>query len=105
MAELRLKPVKAFTIYSSDDDRRSSEKGIYKDYAIASKKAKGCGWYGSDGEVRTKDGIFEDEQGGLYNVKFIGNFTDVAEKEREETLASIKSKLTEQELAFLKITK
>lgn len=104
MSDLKLKPVKAYTVYSSDDEMRSSEKGVYKDYNIASTKAKGSGWYGSNGEVRDKKDVYEDEAGELYQVKKLGKFTDVAEKYKEDTIASIKSKLTKEDLELLGVS-
>jgi len=101
MSELKLKLVKAYTVYSSDDERHSSNKGVYQDYNIASTKAVGSGWYGSNGEVKDLNDVYEDESGELYTVKHIGKFTDVAEKFKEDTLASIKSKLTKEELELL----
>lgn len=103
MNDLKLKKVIAYTVYSSDDERRSSEKGVYKDRNIAATKAVGSGWYGSDGEVREKKDVYDDGNGNLYHAVPIGQFTDVSEKYREETLASIKSKLTKEELVLLGI--
>ncbi len=105
MAELKLKSIRAFTIYSSDDERRGSEKGIYSRYDIAAAKAVGSGWYGSNGEVKEKDDVYEGEDGELYVVKHVGKFTDVSEKFKEDTIASIKSKLTKEEFALLGISK
>jgi hypothetical protein len=104
MSELKLKPINAYTVYSSDDEMRSSNKGVYKDYNIASTKAIGSGWYGSNGEVKSLNDVYEDESGELYTVKHVGKFTDVAEKFREDTLASIKSKLTKAELELLGVS-
>lgn len=100
---LTIKQTKAYTVYSSDDERSGSEKGIYKDFGFASKRAIGSGWYGSNGEVLEKKNIYEDETGELYIVKHVGKFNDVEEKIKEDTLASIKSKLSKEELDFLKI--
>ena len=104
MSELKLKPIKAYTVYSSDDEMRPSNKGVYKDYNIASTKAVGAGWYGSNGEVKDLNDVYEDESGELYTVKHVGNFTDADEKLKEDTLASIKSKLTKAELELLGVS-
>lgn len=104
MNNLKLIPIIAYTINSADDEYKSSDKGVYKDYAIASTKAPKSGWYDSDGDVRKKENIYQDDAGELYEVKHIGQFTDVSEKYREDTIASIKSKLTEQELKLLGIS-
>ena len=103
MENLNLKKVKAYTVYSSDSEIQSSEKGIYADYDIASKKSTKSGWYGSNGEVREKDNIYEDENGELYSVKYIGKFTDVEQKHKDKAMASIKNKLTKEELELLGI--
>lgn len=104
MSELKLKKVTAYTVNSSDDEWKSSDKGVYKDSRIASTKTKGAGWYGSDGEVREMKDVYEDENGELYTVKHIGKYMDVEEKFREETIASIKTKLTKEELDLLGIS-
>lgn len=101
MAELKLKQVKAFTIYSSDSERSASEKGLYKDYGVASIRAKGHGWCGADGEVKEKKDIYQDESGELYRVHKVGNFIDVEEEYKEKIIQSIKAKLTKEELEML----
>ena len=103
MDDLKLTPVIAYTVHSADDERSSSDKGLYKDYAIASTKAPKSGWYDSDGEVREKKNIYTDESGELYEVKHLGQFDDVSEKYRQETITSIKAKLTKEELELLGI--
>lgn len=99
--ELILKPIKAYTIYTPIDEMRSVEKGLYKDRSIADVDAKGSGWYGSDGTVREKENVYEDEAGALYQVFPLAKFTDVEKAYKEKTLASIKSKLTPAELELL----
>jgi hypothetical protein len=100
--ELILKKATAYTVHSSDSDRTSSNKGAYKDFNIATVRAKGSGWYGADGEVKMIE-VWEDKDGNLFTVKPIGKYTDEDEKYREETLKSIKSKLTKEELKLLGI--
>lgn len=80
MSELKLKPVEAYTVYSADSERTSSEKGVYSDYNIASAISIGRGWYGSNGVVQNKKDVYEDENGELYIVNHIGKFTDVGGK-------------------------
>lgn len=103
MEKLNLTKVTAYTVYSSDSDITSSEKGYYKNYNIASTKCKKVGWFGFDGEVREKKDVYSDENGELYIVKHVGQFTDVSEKYREDIIAQIKSKLTKEELGILGI--
>lgn len=79
MEKLTLIKVSAYTINSSDDEIRSSDKGVYKSQPIAYQKSKKSGWYGSDGTVKMLDNIYEDIDGVLYSVKKIGKYTDVAE--------------------------
>lgn len=107
MEKLNLTKINAYGVDSSDDEYRSSIKGYYENSNIASVKAKGSGWYGSDGKVVPVE-LWKDETTGLlYEVKMAGNgkFTDVAEKYKEDTLASIKSKLTDDELILLGLKK
>ncbi len=101
--DFKLKPVQAFTLSSDDNEYSSSIKGVFKDYNIAVVKAKGSGWYGSDGEVREAFDIFEDENGNLYRVTQVGDFVDINEKYKEDTIASIKTKLSKEELTLLGI--
>src|SRR5687768_17533447 len=89
IADLSLRKVQAWTVYSADSEMSGSEKGLYKDYSIASIKSKKSGWYGSDGEVREKDDIYEVPNGTLYQVSLIGKFTDVEEKYKNDLIASI----------------
>ena len=94
---------KAYTINSADNEYSSSNKGVYKDYNIASTKAKGSGWYGSNGTVEDVTDLYQDVNGVLYKIKLIGKFTDEEEKYRTDTINSIKSKLTKEELELLNI--
>lgn len=103
MTELKLKPITAYTINSADDERKSSDKGIYRNYSIASQKAPKSGWYGSDGTVETLNGIYEDENGDVYRVTKFGKSTDDLEVYTKSMSETIKSKLTPEELEFLKI--
>lgn len=103
MTELKLKPITAYTVNSADDERRSSDKGIYRNYSIASQKAQKSGWYGSDGTVETLKDIYEDEFGDVYRVTKIGKSTDDLEAYTKSMSETIKSKLTPEELEFLKI--
>lgn len=106
MSELKLKKKTAYTVYSSDNEIKSSEKGLYKDHDVASKKAVGSGWYGSNGVVMTID-VWEAEDGKLYTVNPAGDdgkFTDESEQYKKDIRASIKAKLTPEELSILGIS-
>lgn len=101
--ELILKKTKAYSVYASNDDKGfGSIIGYYQDYNIASVKSKGVGFYGADGEVESVE-VWQDENGNIYSLKPLGKYTDVAEKYKDETLQSIKSKLTKEELELLGI--
>lgn len=102
MDTLTIKKINAYTVHSSDDERTSSDKGVYRSSSIAAVKARKSGWYGSDGTVKNIE-VWEDENGNLYKVKAIGKFTDEAEKYRADLIASIKAKLTIEELALLNL--
>lgn len=101
--EIILKKEKAFAVNSSDDGKSSSIKGYFKDYNVASVKSKGSGWYGADGEVKSVD-VWADGEGNIYDLKPLGKYTDEAEKYRQETMQSIKSKLTKEELELLGVS-
>ena len=101
MSDLNLTVAIAYTVHSSDSEVRSSDKGVYKDISIANKMAIGSGWWGSNGEVKLLENIFEDEKGRLYQVKFLGYPTNEDEEHKKNLLESIKSKLTDEELNFI----
>ena len=103
MTELKLKPITAYTINSADDERGSSDKGIYRNWEIANAKAPKSGWYGSNGTVETLKNIYEDEDGDVYRVVKFGKSTDDLEAYTKSMSETIKSKLTPEELEFLKI--
>ena len=104
MEELNLKKVKAFTIYSSDNEKTASAKGVYKSFEVASIKAKKSRWYDSDGSVEILNGIYQAKNSELYRVSYIGQFTDVSESLKEEIMKNIKGKLTAEELLFLGVS-
>ena len=99
---LTLRPIKAYTVLSSDNERSSSKKGIYSSFATASASAKASGWYGSDGTVLDVE-AYIDSNGEVYTLNKLGKFTDAIEDFKKTTLDSIKSKLTKEELEFLKL--
>jgi len=99
---LSLSKINAFTINSEDDDKRSSNKGCYKDYNIASINAKNCGWFGSNGSVEKME-VWQDEDELLYTLTPIGHFTDAIESYRNDVIDNIKAKLTDAEIKLLGI--
>jgi len=105
MTELKLKPITAYTINSADDERRSSDKGIYRRYQVALDNAPKSGWYGSNGTVETLKDIYEDEHGDVYRVTKFGKSTDDLEEYNQMMREVINSKLTPEELKFLKENK
>lgn len=100
METLKLNKINAYTVHSSDDEYRSSNKGVYRNYSVAAVRAPKSGWYGSNGTVENIE-VWEDENGDLYTLKKIGKFTDEAEKYKEDLMSSIKAKLTTEELALI----
>jgi len=102
MDKLTLKKINAYTINSADDDFRSSDKGVYRNLSVATERAPKSGWYGSNGTVKNIE-VWEDEDGELYSLKPLGKFTDEAEQYKENLMASIKSKLTTEELTLIGI--
>lgn len=97
---LNLKMVEAYTVHSQDDERRSSDKGIYTTWESANKKTKGSGWWGSDGRVIEKI-VYVDSEGEVYEVKKLGKFTDLSEEYNLKMSEAIKSKLSKEEIEFL----
>lgn len=105
MNKLELTPIDAYTVNSADDEYRSSDKGIYRSLAIAEQFSKGSGWYGSDGTVESKENVFVDPNGILYEVKLIGYFTDEAQQMKKDLMESIKSKLSPEEFEMIHFKK
>ena len=102
MEELNLKPIKAYEIFASNDDRgRGSIIGYYKELKNANVDKIGCGYYGADGEVR--DVTLYTDGSTLYKVKTLGFFTDEHQKYKEDTIKKIKEKLSKAEIDFLGI--
>lgn len=100
--QLILNKVTAYTVYSADDEMRSSNKGVYKDFNLASVKAVGSGWFGSNGEVRELQDVYQEQEGpNLYQVVRMGKYLDVEDEYKKRLVMSIKSKLTPEELALL----
>jgi len=97
---LTLTPCKAYAMENPDDEWRSSIKGYYHDFNEATNAAKGSGWWGANGTVKTVTLHTDGKQ--LYKVKPLGNYKDVADKKRADMKEKIKSKLSEEELDFLK---
>lgn len=95
---LNIKKIQAYAVYSSDDERSGSIKGYYTNISVASAKAEKSGWYNSDGEVQSL--ILHTDGKYLYEVCRVG-FCNNDEAEKEHMIASIKSKLSKEELKFL----
>lgn len=99
--ELILTKTTVYAMRSSDDERSASIKGYYGDYNAATIAAKGAGWYGSDGDVTSVE-LYTD--GDIFcKVSSVGKLSDVEQKFKEEMVSRIKSKLSKEELEFLKI--
>jgi hypothetical protein len=96
--ELNLTKTTAHVVVASTDERSSGITGYYSSFTAASINTKGVGWYGSDGEVETRTVYTDGDQ--IYEVKCLGKFADVSDKERQGMIDRIKSKLTPDEWAF-----
>jgi hypothetical protein len=101
--EITLHKVNAYAVYASTDERSGGIIGYYKDISVANHKAHKAGWYESNGEVRTA--VLHTDGKQLYEVRPLGNYADIAEAERKEIIAGIKSKLSPGELDFIKTHK
>jgi transcriptional regulator with XRE-family HTH domain len=97
-SELNLKKTTAHVVVASTDERSSGIAGYYSNYTAAAINTKGVGCYGSDGNVETRTVYTDGDQ--IYEVKCLGKFKDVSEKERQEMVDRIKAKLTPEEWAF-----
>jgi len=102
-SELSLSSITAYQLYVSTDERSAGHvKGYYKDYFTAVHDAKNAGWWNSDGDVNTMK-LWEDAEGNYYDVKPLGKPVDVEREYKEKIIASVKSKLSDEELHFLSI--
>ena len=99
--KLQLEAVTAYRVHSSDDEMRSSDKGLYLHLGEAEKAAKGSGWYGSDGAVKTVT-VYRDADGVVYLLEKFGKFTEIAEEEKKKNKESILAKLSAEELKLIK---
>ena len=78
---LVLQSVTAYTVNSADDEKRSSNKGLYSTLQSAQDNCKGVGWYGSDGTVE-KIEVYMDANRNFYQVKPLGKPTDEVNKKK-----------------------
>ena len=102
-SELVLKETGAYRVHYSngDDGYRDVTIGHYSSFATAERKSKKAGWYGGDAEVSSEDDIYTDGE-FLYKVKKLGRYTDVEEEIQQALSASIRLKLSPEELEFIK---
>jgi hypothetical protein len=101
--QLILNNTKVYAVEASVDEWKHEILGYYREYSVATIKAKKAGWYGSDGKVVDVE-LYQDFEGNLYDVKSLGKPSDVQEEYVNEMTDTIKSKLSEAEWAFLKKT-
>ena len=96
---LTLTKVKGYALTTDNDENRSSIKGYFRNIHIANLKAKGAGWFGSDGSVV---GVMLHTDGKqLYIVNPIGMFLDEEEQMKKDLMESITKKLSIEELEYL----
>lgn len=96
---ITLTKVSVYGVEASTDEFRSEIVAHYNSIGVAELKTKGVGWWGADGKVRSM--ILHTDGKQLYEVRPLGNFSDVEKKEREEMIANLKSKLSPAELEFI----
>ncbi len=101
MEELNLTKIKGYRVTGSIDEWKTQAMGIFKDYNLACIFAKDCGWYGSKGDVKDVE-IYTDGD-KLYTVDGPFQFKDVQEGMEKKLKSNILSKLTKEEIEFLKI--
>lgn len=100
--KLELTRADAYEVTASDDERSASSRGYFKEEKSAQLFAVGCGWYGSNGTVRSTKNLYEDAEGNLYTVKKAGKYVDLERERREKMAEKIASKLTREEIEYLK---
>lgn len=100
---LKLTATQAYRVHYWDGDRSGHDVtiGYFSSSTKADAKAKGAGWYGGDADVDYENDIFTDGE-FIYKVEKLGRYTDQEEERKEILTASIKNKLTVEELDFLK---
>ncbi len=91
-----------FALKASDDEWKSSIRGYYVDYGLALIASKGCGWYGSDGEVISVE-TYMGQDKNVYVVESKGKPVDIDKEYQEDMKKQILSKLTPEEISFLGI--
>jgi hypothetical protein len=96
---LSLDKITLYAVNASIDEFKNADIGYYKESHTANIKAKKAGWYGSDGTVETRE-LFTDGE-FLYEVKKLGKYTDLEEKEHKEMVKNLKGKLSKDEIRFL----
>lgn len=98
-----LTEIKGYKVVGSDGEFLKSVKGYYKDYNIAIKDAEHIGLWGSKGDV-TEITLYTDGE-WIYNLDIDKRFKfkDELKEYKEKTIASIKEKLTKEELELLNI--
>lgn len=76
--------------------------GPYADYAIAKEKSIKSGWYGGDKVIKEEE-AYQDVDGKLY--KKLGLPLELKEEKKKKLKNSITSKLTPEEIEFIKNNK
>lgn len=107
MSSLRNNIVKAFAVYTTNDEwgRIGSLVGIYRNFPDAKVGAQGQGWYGSEGRIMEKtvleDGydlyVLETEKPMCYV-----DVEELREAARQKALEAALAKLTPEEIALIK---
>lgn len=100
-----LEKVIAYSLTIPVSETEDKAVGIYNNREIALETGKKAGWYGRDGTVTKLENIFIDDDGKIYQIKELGWFTELQEAREKQMLESIISKLTPDELEFVKTLK
>jgi hypothetical protein len=99
---LHIEKVECFSVQASVDEYRTTNTGFYSNRTKAYEKSIGAGWYGSDGSVFDRDNVYADTNGNLFLVEPVGKFTDLEEEAKNAITKSIMSKLSPEEVEFVK---
>lgn len=102
LESLTLVKTNVYKLTAAIDERSTGVLGYYKSYSKANKASLTAGWYGSEGTVCMVS-MYSDLDSNLYEVRKLGMCSDEQASSEEKLLDSIKSKLSEDELNYLKL--
>ena len=89
-------------MWASDDERGPSVmKGLYQSHQRATEGAKGAGWYGGNGDVRSQDYWADEINGVVYIIGSPIYLSDDEEAQRKLKIQRLREKIGDADLLFL----